>query len=102
MSPGLEAQRSIVALRDYKEKFDLDAVLAEAVSVAVRAGATNPYEAIAGFLRDVKIPEKATGDANSDAMNDAMHAMGVLKHDPPNFSHFDPAEAEQKPVIINV
>ena len=42
MSPGLEAQRSIVALRDYKEKFDLDAVLAEAVSVAVRAGATNP------------------------------------------------------------
>lgn len=100
MSPGLEAQRSIVALRDYKEKFDLDAVLAEAVSVAVRAGATNPYEAIAGFLRDVKIPEKAAGDANGDAMNDAMHAMGVLKHDPPTFAHFDPAEAEQKPVII--
>ena len=63
----MAAQKSIVALRDYKERFDLDAVLAEAVTLAARSGATNPYEAIAGFLRDVKIPEKATGDANSAA-----------------------------------
>ena len=97
---GLAASKSIVAIRDYKDKFNLDAVLAEAVATAVRSGATNPYEAIAGFLKDVEVPETAAGTTSADALNDSMHALGILKHDPPNFQQFDPRVTEQQPVII--
>lgn len=90
----------IMEVRDYKEKFDLDSVLAEAVRTAMRSGATNPYEAIAGYLRDVKVPAAAAGDTDNNTMNDAMHAMGVLKHDPPDFHYFNPTENEQRPVHI--
>ena len=58
---GLDAQKLIMEVRDYKDKFDLDSVLADAVRAAMRSGATNPYEAIAGFLRDVKVPEATAG-----------------------------------------
>ena len=29
-----------------------------------------------------------------------MHALGILKHDPPSFSHFDPATVERQAVVI--
>ena len=87
---GLSASKTLLAVRDYKAKFNLDAVLAAAVDGAARANASNPYEAIAAQLREMKLPEAAAGGVDSDATNDAMHALGILKHDPPDFQYLDP------------
>ena len=97
----MQGAQLVSDLRTYRNKHKLDEVLASAVASAHAAGAINPYEYIAAVLSELAPPEEARGsDDGCNSLNLGKFAMGVLKHKPPQFDHFNPEKIEKMPVLM--
>ena len=98
----MDGVRQANELRSYREKHKLDDIIADAIASAHAAGAKNPYAHIAEVLAQLVPEETAPGfDDQTSVNNDAKTFIGVLKHKAPKFSYFDPANREDKTVVMH-
>ena len=104
----MDAANAATALKAYKDTWNLDAVLADAVNDALRAGATNPYQHIGAALSARAVAPATTADGGdaagitgaANAANLAAAGLGVLKHKAPAFHHFDPVDVERRALVM--